>query len=280
MGTRTPIRLLFEEMLQECFNVPETKLERFKDWIKQANNSRDTGNLEAFPNQYDKAEELITFYTFAPLMVSLNRVGLTNRILGLAGISPYEENVVSVGLEKPYPPPTRYLSWLKSEINNHPVKYIREQAKNHIANNKPLESKTQVDAYIETDKLLIFFEIKFTSDISCNTTFNSKRNQLARLIDVGLKAVRLTGKELLVILSTPSRLYENGSRLYYYKVNEYSDPLKIKDDIVWRPLQEIKDNVLAVKWIALEDLISLFYRDFKHPQKAEALDFFRERLLA
>lgn len=280
MATKTPMRLFFQETLQECFQVPENREQKFKEWIKKANNARATGNLETFPNQYDKAEELITFYTFAPLILSLNRVGLTNRILGLAGVSAYEENVVSVGLEKLYLPPNRYLSWLKNEVKNHPVKYIREQAENRITKNKPLESKTHVDAYIETDKLLIYFEIKFTSDISDSTTFNVNRNQLARLIDVGLKAVGLSGKELLVILSTPACFYENKSRLYYYKVNEYVDPRIIAKEIGWRPLQEIQDNLLAVRWIALEDLISSLYKDFTHPDKAGAIEFFKERKIA
>ncbi len=58
MATKTPIRLLFQETLRECFKVPETKVRKFNDSITQANNARDTENLEAFPNQYDKAEEL------------------------------------------------------------------------------------------------------------------------------------------------------------------------------------------------------------------------------
>jgi hypothetical protein len=41
-----------------------------------------------------------------------------------------------------------------------------------------------------------------------------------------------------------------------------------------------KDNVLAVRWIALEDLITLLYSAFVHPDKEEALEFFKERNLA
>jgi len=62
--------------------------------------------------------------------------------------------------------------------------------------------------------------------------------------------------EVLVLLSTPTTLYERRSRFYYYKVYEYSDPLTIQKDIAWRPVKEIEENLLAVKWIALEELIS------------------------
>ncbi len=155
--------------------------------VENANTARETKNVEAFSNKYDKAEELITFYTFAPLVLSLNRVGLTtDQILGYAGISPYDENVVSVDLERQFSPPAGYLKWIKNEAKIHPIRYVREKSAEHLKTNKPLESRTHVDAFIEIDKLLVFFEIKYTSDISYSTTFNPYRNQLARLIDVGL----------------------------------------------------------------------------------------------
>jgi hypothetical protein len=269
--------LLFEDLAEKHFSP--ARVQKLQTWCKHADSARKSSNLDANANQYDKAEELITFYTFAPLLLSLNKVGLTNRILGLAGISPYEENVVCVGLERQFPPPEGYLHWLKNDVKNHPIQYIRQQASKHEPN-KPSESRTHVDAFIETDKLLIFFEIKHTSDIAHDTTFNPYRNQLARLIDVGLEVAKCSGKEVLVLLSTPSKLYESRSRLYYYKVQEYSDPLMIRRDIAWRTVSEIRDNVLAVKWIALEELISLIFKDFTHSDKEEAMKFFRERNLA
>ncbi len=274
------MKLLFEKVAEKSFHPAKARIQKLKKWVQLADSARKTGNLEPYPNQYDKAEELITFYTFAPLFLSLNRVGLTNRILGLAGISPYEENVVSVDLERQYQPPAGYLLWLRNEANSHPIRYIREQSIHHYKTKKPLESRTHIDAFIETDKLFIFFEIKYTSDIAHSTTFNLCRNQLARLIDVGLDVAKCSGKELLVLLSTPSKLYESRSRLYYYKVQEYSNPLMIRRDIAWRTVSEIGDNLLAVKWIALEDLINALYKDFSHPDKKEALSFFKERKLA
>jgi hypothetical protein len=273
------MRLLFKEAIQTCFNPPEERLKKLNAWVENANSAKDLENLDAKLNQYDKAEELITFYTFAPLILSLNKVGLTNRILALAKVSAYEENIADIGLERQYNSPKGYLKWLKDDVKNHPVRYIREQADKQKANQR-LESNTHVDAFIETDKLLIFFEIKFTSDISHSTTFNPCRNHLARLIDVGLDVNEHNGKEVLVILSTPRRLYEKRSRLYYYKVKEYTDPAMIKEDIEWRSVSEIRDNVLAVRWIALEDLIDLLYKDFEHDDKKEALAFFKERNLA
>ena len=274
------MKLLFEEATKACYNPLEGRVKKLKSWISKAESARSSGDLDPFLNQYDKAEELITFYAFAPLMLSLNRVGLTNRILSLAGVSAYEENVVNVALEKQFFPPVGYLSWIRNEVKNHPVRYIREQSIEHSKRNRTLESRTHVDAFIETDKLLIFFEIKYTSDISNSTTFNPYRNQLARIVDVGLEQAKHSGKEVLVVLASPSVFYESKNRLYCYKVQEYTNPLLIQKDIGWRTLSEIKDNVLAVRWVALERLINVLYKDFVHKDREDALVFFRERNLA
>ena len=272
------MRLLFKEAIQTCFNTSDERLKKLNTWVENSDSVRDTKDLNKKLNQYDKAEELITFYTFAPLVLSLDRVGLTNRILSLANVSAYEESVEEVALEKQFTPPKEYLQWLRKQCDDHPIRYVREQAKMR-KENQPLEGKTHVDAFVQTDKLLIFFEIKFTSDISYDTTFNPERNQLARLVDVGLEVNKHNGKQVLVILSAPRRFFEKKSRLYYYKIAEYTHPEKIKEDINWRSLSTIRDNVLAVRWVALEDLIEALYKDFEHEDKKEALEFFKDRNL-
>jgi hypothetical protein len=273
------MHLLFEEAGKSCFNPPEERLKKLQKWVENTKTAnRGVGNLEARSNQYNKAEQLLTFYVFAPLVLSPNKVGLVNRALSLAGVSPYEENVADVGLERLYAQPKGYLKWLKGNMDAHPVRYISEDAKKHRPN-QPLESRTHVDAFIETDKLLIFFEVKFTADISHSTAYNPTRNQLSRLIDVGLDLNEHNGKEVLIILTSPRAIYEKRSRLYYYKIQEYINPELIREDIVWRPLPQIRDNVLAVRWIAIEDLIDVFYQDFVHKEKDEALKFFKERNL-
>ena len=273
-------RVLFEEAVSRCYDPSEQQLKRMESWVQNADSARKStvSKFDAASNRFDKAEELITFYTFAPLVLSINKVGLTNRILGLAGVSAYEENVAFLGLERQFSPPKGYLKWLRSEVDNHPVRYIREKAKSYKPNQR-LEANIHVDAYIETDKLLILFEVKFTSDISYETTFNPCRNQLARLIDVGLDLNEHNGKEVLVILVTPRKFFEKKSRLYYYKIQEYTDPDKIREDIDWRKVSQIRENVLAVKWISLEDLIEALYKDFAHEDKEEAIAFFKERKL-
>jgi hypothetical protein len=62
-------------------------------------------------------------------------------------------------------------------------------------------------------------------------------------------------------------------------VQEYIDPLRIKEDIGWRTISEIRDNLLAVRWISVQDLISTVYKDFNHKDTCEAIEFFKERNL-
>jgi hypothetical protein len=82
------------------------------------------------------------------------------------------------------------------------------------------------------------------------------------------------------LLSTPSEFFKNKSRLYYYKIKDYINPTEIQKDIVWRKQEDIEKNLLAVKWIPLEELIKVLYKDFVHADKEEAMEFFRERKLA
>jgi hypothetical protein len=164
-------------------------------------------------------------------------------------------------------------------VSKHPVRYIREQGKEHTKTGKRLEANTHVDVIIETENLLILVEIKFTSDISAQTTFDSNRNQLARTIDVGISEAKKKGKKLVVLLCSPSEFCHKKSRFYYYKMQEYSDFHKIKQDICWRELEEIKECLLATAWIPLEKVTKITYRNFSFSELEEAKRFFRERNL-
>jgi hypothetical protein len=122
------MRLLFKEAIQTCFNPPDERLKKLNAWVENSNSARETKDPNKKLNQYDKTEELITFYTFAPLVLSLDRVGLTNRILSLARLSAYEESVEEVALERQFTPPKEYFQWLRKQCGNHPIRYIRKQA--------------------------------------------------------------------------------------------------------------------------------------------------------
>lgn len=185
---------------------------------------------------------------------------------------------MTLAFERQLSPPRAYLEWLAKEVNKHPMRYVREQGREHGKAGKPLETNTHVDVVLEAKNLLILVEVKFTSDISSQTTFNARRNQLARTIDAGMSRLK-KNQRLIVLLCSPSEFYRKKSGLYYYKLQEYIDFNKIWDDIGWRELGEIRKHLKAVAWVPLEKVVEIVYRDLDHPQVGEAKAFFRERRL-
>jgi hypothetical protein len=268
---------LFEELTPKYFS--NDRVQKFKNWIENAHTARTTNSLGATANQYDKAEELITFYTFAPLALRDNKQELIQQILNQCSINEPVQGDVKLAYEKLIEPPKEYLTWYSTKVNQHPVRYIREQSTIHNRDKLPLESASHIDFYIESNNLIILIEVKFTSDISDDTAYNPHRNQLARLVDVGIEVANSKGKKLVILLSTPSEFYDNKSRLYRYKIEEYANLLEIQRDIGWRNLPEIEKHLIGVKYTPLEHIISVLYTDFTHPDKEEALDFFKERNL-
>jgi hypothetical protein len=272
------MRLLFESLTTEC--LTQERIQKFKDWVKKANKARENSQLERRANQYDKAEELITYYVFAPLLLRENSGEMVQEILRLANIQEHVEGESKLRFEAQLSPPNGYLRWLQTDVLKHPVKYVREQARDHIERGKPLETNTHVDVLIESENLLILVEMKFTSDISAQTTFNPRRNQLARLVDVGIsEAQKKKDRRLAALVCSPSESFLSKSRLYFYKIQDYSNFEEVKKDIKWREQKEIVKYVSAVAWVPLEKVISIIYKDFNHPDMKAAMGFFKERNL-
>lgn len=271
------MRLVYEDIAKKL--LTPNRVLKYQKWVKEAEKARKTGSLNARKNQYDKAEELVTFYTFAPLMHEKVpdevKIKVIREILGFIGVKdPIKE--VKVLFEMDLQPPDSYLQWLRKEVRHHSIKYIRKEAETK----RILEGNTQVDAIIKTDNLLILIEVKFTSDISPHTKFGLIRNQIARSIDVGISKAQGSHKKLVVLLCTPSKLYQRRSRFYYYKMQEYSNFSNLQKDVPWRTISEIKENLLKVKWISLEDVIKIVYQNtnkYLSFETKEVDEFFRER---
>ena len=253
---------------------------KYREWVEEAEKARKTDSLNAKKNQYDKAEELITFYTFAPLELVPRevRISIIREILDLVNIDEATKTM-ELYLEKDLPAPNKYVKWLSEEAKKHPIRYIRKQAENRMI----LEGFTQIDVMIKTENLLLLFETKFTSDISAYTKFGIVRNQIARIIDVGIDEARRLDKKLVVLLCTPSKLYEKQGRLYCYKMKEYSEISNIQEDIPWRTSDEISKNLLKATWISLENIIEIIYRSARSYVDSRDLrdieTFFNERML-
>ncbi len=103
---------------------------------------------------------------------------------------------VSLDFERLIQQPEGYLRWLAKEAEKDPLRYIRAQAREHVSKGKALETSYHDNVVLEDKDLLILVEMKFTSDISPQTTFNNHRNQLARTIDSGISMAEKKGKPL------------------------------------------------------------------------------------
>jgi len=90
-------------------------------------------------------------------------------------------------------------------------------------------------------------------------------------------------KKLVVLCCTPSQLFERRSRLYYYKIQDYSDPSNIQKDISSRKIDEITKTIEKVAWLPLEKIIGTVYENAKgyldSEDFREAERFFSERML-
>ena len=281
--------ILYEDIAKKKKLLTPERISKYKKWTEDAEKARKISHsLGEKENQYDKAEELITFYTFAPLehekVPKEIRLKVMQEILSFIDINETIKEA-ELSFERGLPPPDKYLKWVSAEVMYHPIRYIREQAKERNKSQEKLEGDTQVDAIIETDNFLILIEVKFTSDISPYTKFGLTRNQIARLIDVGISEVQSHNKDkkLIVLCCTPDELFKKRSRLYYYKVREYSDISNILSDLPWRTIDEINENLRKVGWVSLEKVIEIVYRNTKGylnvEEFKEAEKFFRERML-
>jgi hypothetical protein len=237
---------------------------QYKEWVENAERARQDRSMsrrDGNMNQYDKAEELITWNTFAPLLKVAPRIkdtliaDIVNLGLQKDATEYLDDWGFNVQFEKTLPPPPSYLNHLRSTVTNHPVRYVRLDAEGK----ETLEGDTHADIAFENSRLLVLGEVKFMSDIQWGVTYDPNRNQLARLIDTGIRAAR--DKKLAVILFSPESVYHSKSRLYYYKLKDYRESIgNLRADISHRSLEEITKTLIGTGWVPLEFAASAIHR--------------------
>jgi hypothetical protein len=250
--------------------------------------------------QYDKSEQVITYYLLAALSLATDQFRNAEKLRGLfshAFRSPtcVEEVVTHLanngwaGLryEALICPTEEHRKAIQAKVASLPVAYLRE-----IARKKPgvrFESSTHLDAFVGDQTPLIDgggdiglgFEAKFTSDIDTHKTYSTHRNQLIRNIEVG------NGRfaAFYFVLIAPRMYFERKSRFYVYKAEEYRGdqgvPALQRDSLV-PPTQEV-----ANRWrerfgvLAWEDIVNVVFPGgqpgFDHQDAADLGEFLRER---
>ena len=255
---------VFRDLAKNPNVLSARRYAQFSEWVENAEKTRQGTSMsprDRQANQYDKAEELITWNTFAPLLKVGPRVKDTLIVdminLGLQkdAAEYLDEWGFNVQFEKTLPPPPSYLNHLRSTVANHPVRYLRLDAEGK----ETLEGDTHADIVFENSRLLVLGEVKFMSDIQTGVTYDPNRNQLARLIDTGVRAAR--NKKLAVILFSPESVYRSKSRLYYYKLKDYRESIEnLRADLPHRSLEEITKTFIGTGWVPLEFAASTIHR--------------------
>jgi hypothetical protein len=111
------------------------------------------------------------------------------------------------------------------------------------------EGNTEVDLTILTEKLIIFVEAKYRSEISTHTTHCPNRDQIIRDIDVGSYHAWNKGLDFYFVLITSSSCKKSRKLLKYYLDNpqEITNRLSHRTDIP-KKIRQITDNIGLITW--------------------------------
>ena len=134
------------------------------------------------------------------------------------------------------PSPVSYKQWLKTHLEERqPIPYIRDAARKPGENTyrDDLEGPTEVDAILinSSNGFAVLFEAKGASDISYGVTYDLRRNQIARNIDVLLEkndklahplSQRISDRSLFILLTPECFKQRPHTRLYGPLMNSYS----------------------------------------------------------
>lgn len=245
----------------------------------------DTNNSISETRQIEKDETFWTASTLMTIYHGSNFVGNLKTLLvngftkhpPIANISRWDELLGekdnwSLYFEVPLPAPKEYKNYLRNNITkNQFIPYILESArhKTNNENRKNLEGSTHVDALLINNEngFSIMIEAKVLSDISYGVTYDTKRNQIIRNLDVLLEkyegkdsvlSKRDPDKTLFILLTPEIYTKRPYSRLYAYKYYEYKENLNMLiEELEHRKpnfdLEHAKNLSDRIGWLTWED---------------------------
>ena len=166
------------------------------------------------------------------------------------------------------PSPSSYKRWLSEHLRGRQiVPYVLDAARrkqsDHVRG--ALEGATRVDALLLSEQtgFAVVFEAKVLSDISCQVTYDSMRNQIVRSIDVMLEENacrphpfdRRSPERSLFVLVTPQIFRDRPeSRLYGWLLEEYrSDPSALARDLPHRRGVDWEGVARRLGWLTWEE---------------------------
>jgi hypothetical protein len=242
-----PKKSLFfnKDVIKEYFNGGKEEREKhFQELLRRRELSEEV------------SENLLTINSF----IALNESGLLNEFL--KKIIKKELKDPKIHFEEAYPCSKKYLDEIKKYFKENPHYDLKIRRKG-----APKEGTSKIDVVIEDDENLIFIEVKYLSDISSKTTFDFARNQIIRNIDVLVENSK--DKTPYFILITPAIFkndeYAKHSKLYFYKMNEYTDPKGAIDAMrrdSWLEKEKLKNIQGKIFWATFEeDILPLLVKN-------------------
>lgn len=170
--------------------------------------------------------------------------------------------------EAQIPSPVKYTRWLRHHLSDtHFIPYILDAAERE--SKRPFEGPTHIDAILvnSSNGFSVLFESKVLSDIDKQVTYNVKRNQLARCIDILLEenkglpealGKREPEKSLFLLLTPEIFRQSPWTRLYGWLINEYrSNPESLSRDLRHRDQCNCKSVASRIGWMTFEDINSV-----------------------
>ena len=270
-----------EEELASHFHNPE----HLKDYLKSAQDyneflqTKDPNKVFAIQDvkykcQIEKDETIWTASCFSTLCLRPSKKeDLKDLLIKAYGLKPPLKNFASwddclfpdfeVFFEVQVPSSPSYKEYVKkSVVTSLIIKYVKDSAEGK----DNLEGPTHVDAIIvnKSNGFSVLVEAKVLSDISYQVTYDEKRNQIIRNLDVMLEPNPELQSPLhyrkpensLFLLLTPRKFQDSKtkSRLYSYKYDEYKNtPQKIQDEMPHRKKLDYIYLSQRIGWITWED---------------------------
>jgi hypothetical protein len=210
---------------------------------------------------------------------------LLNKILNTSKDNRLQfDSIDRIYVEKDLPSIPDYTKYIYDNHKKHGHSY-RDRSEEIIkrSHNRKysLEGSSKIDIYIEGKangrRTILLIEAKLRSDISSHVTYCDARNQIARNIDSGLHYCLTLNKDsptdFYFFLLTPKKFKtkeyyadeseygscphcSDRSRLYCYKMNDYRDWRKLKEDLPSRTMDDDTWHKMSssIGWITFEDI--------------------------
>jgi len=231
------------------------------------------------PRQIEKDER---FWTAAALKSIFDHPdsrtiweSLLSKVFGdeppIQGISTWDDCLqgdLYLYFEAQVPSPEKYTQWLGQHYKEaHFIPYVLDAAERK--SKRPLEGPTHLDAILvnNSNGFSVLFESKVLSDISVDVTFDIRRNQLARCIDILLEENNGLPKALgkrnpeksLFLLLTPEVFHQKPwTHLYGWLFNEYlADSTSLLRDLPHRDLSDCMRVSSRLGWVTFEEIESI-----------------------